>query len=160
MKNLKKMKVILALLSVAFGTGIAILHGRGGRYDRVILLKDRRGFWDFPYGTRERGETAKVWKFWKILKNFFKCFASITNYWLKQAAIREAKEELGIKENKLTGKLDRLSNSLKTSTNIFIACYRGDLITDMGLRKDHRITTAKAGETYEWQNPKGKVLIN
>ena len=54
------MKVLLTLLSVAFGTGIAILHGRDGRYDRVVLVKDRRGFWDFPYGTRERGETSKV----------------------------------------------------------------------------------------------------
>ena len=57
------MKVLLALLSVAFGTGIAILHGRDGRYDRVVLVKDRRGFWDFPYGTRERGETSKVRNF-------------------------------------------------------------------------------------------------
>ena len=62
------MKVLLLQLFLAFSEGAGILmlvlspheSMEDGDYDRVLMVKDRRGFWDFPFGTRERGESSKV----------------------------------------------------------------------------------------------------
>ena len=47
-----KILPIFALASVvSAGAGVIMLVGRN--YDRVVLHRDRRGYWDFPFGGRE-----------------------------------------------------------------------------------------------------------
>lgn len=116
------------------GAGTIMLVGRN--FDRVVLHKDRRGFIDFPFGGEENYDKDR-----------------------KASAIRETYEELGVDKRKLLQKLDPLHRRA-SSGGLYVACYRGDLVKDLGMRADGKIKTSKAGETYAYLTPKIEDVRN
>merc|ERR1719427_1816179 len=109
------------------GAGVVMLVGKN--FDRVLLHRDTRGYWDFPFGGEESYDKSH-----------------------KDSAIREAYEELGVPKRTLLAKLDPL-HKRASKGGLYVACYRGDLVRDLGMRSDKKITTSKNNETKGYDTP-------
>ena len=77
---------------------------------------------------------------------------------VKDSAIREAYEELGVDKRTLLMKLDPL-HERASKGGLYVSCYRGDLVRDLGMRSDKKITTSKHNETKGYDTPLSKSYL-
>ena len=117
-----------------------ILIRVGSRFDRALVIWDFRGFWDFPFGKRDRKD----------------------DHYPIETAIREAREEIGASEQNLLKHLGVLANPVviydKTSV-LYIAKYDQNLYSEMGLRHDRKITHG-GREGNKWEIPKIESILD
>ena len=123
---------------LAGAAGFILLCGH--QKDRVLMLKDKRGFWDVPFGGRDRGES--VW----------------------EAATREFHEETGIRlpEDFEHIKATRRSRRISSSKNrldigggswYYVGWVPTCDFERYGMREDHGIDTYYNKECDKWDTP-------